>query len=75
METYLLTKTEMQYLPDSDLKLIYDAIVQVKEADRPDTEEAVAEKFNQLCEWETFKWKQVESVVERQKLEKTKKVY
>lgn len=28
VETYLLTKAEMQYLPDSELKIIFDYIVQ-----------------------------------------------
>lgn len=73
VETYLLTKTDMQYLPDSDLRLIYDEIVQIKEVDRPSTKESVAEKFSQLCDWENFKWKQVESVVGRQKMEKAYK--
>ena len=27
VETYLLTKADMQYLPDSDLRLIFDEIV------------------------------------------------
>ncbi len=39
VETYLLTKMEMQYLPDSELKIIYDAICQIKEPDRPNTED------------------------------------
>jgi hypothetical protein len=41
VETYLLTKAEMQYLRDSELKAIYDQIVQVKEPDRPNTETAI----------------------------------
>ena len=45
VETYLITKMEMQYLPHSELKIIYDAIVQVKEPDRPNTEEVVNAEF------------------------------
>jgi len=28
VEAYLITKTEMQYLPDSELKIIFDWITQ-----------------------------------------------
>jgi len=35
VETYLLTKAEMQYLPDHELKIIFDYIAQQREPDRP----------------------------------------
>ena len=38
VETYLLTKVEMSYLPDSELRIIYDTIAQMREPDRPNTE-------------------------------------
>lgn len=59
VETYLLTKMEMQYLPDSELKIIYDSIVQVKEPDRPNTEEQVQLKFEEMHDWEKFKIKKI----------------
>ena len=38
VETYLITKQDMQYLPDGALKIAYDMIARVREPDRPDTE-------------------------------------
>ena len=48
VETFLLTKAEMQYLRDSELKTVYEQIVQVKEPDRPNTEAAVQEKYREM---------------------------
>jgi hypothetical protein len=45
VEAYLLTKLEMQYLPDEDLKVVYDSICQVREPDRPSTEDQVVAWF------------------------------
>ena len=70
VETYLLTKTEMQYLRDSELKLIYENIVQVKEPDRPNTEAAVLSKFKEMQSWEKFKIKTTQKIIERNKIEK-----
>ena len=72
VETYLITKMEMQYLPHSELKIIYDAIVQVKEPDRPNTEEVVNAEFLERVTWEKDKIKKIKEVIERQKIEKGK---
>ena len=70
VETYLLTKTEMQYLRDSELKTIYENIVQVKEPDRPNTEAVVMQKFKDMQTWEKFKIETTQKIIERNLIEK-----
>ena len=41
VETYLLTKAELQYLPDSELKIIFQYFVSQREPDRPSTKETI----------------------------------
>lgn len=70
VETYLLTKAEMQYLRDSELKTVYEQIVQVKEPDRPNTEVAIYEKYKEMQSWEKLKIKTTKQVIERNMKEK-----
>jgi hypothetical protein len=52
-------------LRDSELKLIYEKIVQVKEPDRPNTEAAVLQKFREMQTWEKFKIQTTQKIIER----------
>ena len=70
METYLLTKAEMQYLRDGELKTVYQQIVQVKEPDRPNTEAAVLEKYKEMQNWEKFKIKTTKQTLHSNLIEK-----
>jgi len=70
VETFLLTKTEMQYLRDSELKTIYESIVQVKEPDRPITEASVHQKLKEMQSWERLKIDTTNKILERHMMEK-----
>jgi hypothetical protein len=61
----------MQYLVDSDLKIVYDAISQVKEPDRPAPEVEVEAQLAELLKWDRKKWETVESFIKRQRIEKS----
>jgi hypothetical protein len=69
VETYLITKTEMQMLQDSELKVIYDQICQVKEPDRPNNEEWIDDRFKEMQEWEKEKANKIKEVIQWQKIE------
>lgn len=62
VETFILTKLEMQYLHDIYLKFIYERLIGAKEPDRPCTEEQVIEQFIQYHDWEKWKVKKVEQI-------------
>jgi len=55
VETYLLTKAEMQYLPDHELKIIFDYIAQQREPDRPASQEQLKDQFSKMMDWEKEK--------------------
>lgn len=73
VETYLITKTEMQMLQDSELKVIYDQICQVKEPDRPNNEEWIDDRFKEMQEWEKEKANKIKEVFQWQKIEQAKR--
>jgi hypothetical protein len=59
-------------LPDSELKTVYDMIVQVKEPDRPNIESVVQSRLDEITQWEQDKISYLGSVIERQKIDKQK---
>lgn len=59
-------------MPDSELKTIYDMIVQVKEPDRPNIESVVQSRLDEITQWEQDKIGYLGSVIERQKIDKQK---
>lgn len=59
-------------MPDSELKTIYDMIVQVKEPDRPNIESVVQSRLDEITQWEQDKISYLGSVIERQKIDKQK---
>ena len=64
VETYLLTKSELAYLPDSELKRIQDFIALQKEPDRPDREDIVEAQFQDKVAWEQIKIDKTQAVYE-----------
>ena len=63
VEAYLLTKQEMQYLPDHCLASIFDAIVQIKEPDRPAKEEVILAKKEAMIKERIEKEKEVNRII------------
>jgi len=59
-------------LPDSELKTIYDMIVQVKEPDRPNIESVVQSRLDGITQWEQDKISYLGSVIERLQIDKQK---
>lgn len=59
-------------MPDSELKTVYDMIVQVKEPDRPNIESVVQSRLDEITQWEQDKISYLGSVIERQKIDKQK---
>lgn len=59
-------------MPDSELKTVYDMIVQVKEPDRPNIESVVQSRLDEITQWEQDKIGYLGSVIERQKIDKQK---
>ena len=70
VETYLITKHEMQYLPDSELKIIFDWISQQKEPDRPSTEESIIKRNQEMIAWEDKKINTTNALYKHQQIEK-----
>lgn len=59
-------------MPDSELKTIYDMIVQVKEPDRPNIESVVQSRLDGITQWEQDKISYLGSVIERLQIDKQK---
>lgn len=62
VETYLITKVEMQHFHDQDLKLIYEILIMNKDPDRPYPEAQMEELFKDYEMWQKKKLKDVEVV-------------
>lgn len=59
-------------MPDSELKTVFDMIVQVKEPDRPNIESVVQSRLDEITQWEQDKIDYLGSVIERQRIDKQK---
>ena len=70
VETYLLTKAEMQYLPDSELKIIFQYFVSQREPDRPNKKEAIDAQFKDMVSKEEQKLQKMQSVIDQLQAEK-----
>ena len=70
VEAYLITKQEMQYLSDALLESIYEAIVQVKEPDRPTKGEQILERRDSMIKERKKKELMVKSIIRQGKVEK-----
>jgi len=70
VEAYCITKQAIQFLSDSNLKNIYEIIVQTKEPDRPFKEEKIRELRDKMLQEQATNIATVKKVMRENKIEK-----